>query len=77
MEDFNKRETATLLAALRFWQQAVEHVGIQDLDEYSIATDEGTVDPLSTLEIDELCDRINQVPIADDEERSNGPKVKG
>lgn len=51
---FTTRETATLLAALRYFQR--------DHFEAAINTHEyfAEVDPLSVEEIDLLCDRINE-----------------
>lgn len=53
---FDRRELATVLAALRFWQR----MGILDGGyEYDIAADIGSFEPLSDREIDALCERIN------------------
>ena len=49
------REFATILAALRFWQE-------QDAPparQYDIATDCGEFEPLGEDEIDALCERLN------------------
>ncbi|RID91199.1 hypothetical protein D2N39_13135 [Gemmobacter lutimaris] len=55
------RDHATILAALRFWQR--EAVGLMDnLPEDDIASDEGTLTPLTREEIDALCDRLNENP---------------
>jgi ClpP class serine protease len=51
---FTKREHATILAALRLWQEADEH---NRGDLRDIAEAAGV--PLSNQEIDVLCDRIN------------------
>lgn len=51
------REHATMLAALRYYQRdmADDH----DWLHGDIATDGGTLDPLTVEEIDDLCERIN------------------
>jgi len=49
-----EREHATILAALRLWQEADEH---NKGDLRDIAEAPGV--PLSNLEIDTLCERIN------------------
>lgn len=52
-----KRETATVLAALRNWQQDLQEGGLipkEDLP-YHFESDE----PLKTEEIDALCEKIN------------------
>lgn len=51
------RELATILAALRFWQR--RSFG-QGWAESEIATEGGTLCPLNTPEIDDLCERLNQ-----------------
>ena len=51
---FTKREHATILAALRLWQEADEH-NRGDLRDIA----EGAGVPLSNKEIDVLCERIN------------------
>ncbi|OAN76732.1 hypothetical protein A8B82_15165 [Sulfitobacter sp. EhC04] len=59
------REHATMLAALRFWQRSGLGDGTRDLvdglpyHQRDIATDDGTLDPLTVEEIDALCERIN------------------
>jgi len=50
----NKRETATVLAALRMWQKPHTNAELE-----SIATDDGTIEQLRSDEIDALCERIN------------------
>lgn len=53
-----RRENATILAALRFWQR--EAVGVMDeFPEDDIASDNGTLVPLTRAEIDRLCEQIN------------------
>jgi hypothetical protein len=52
---FTDREVATMLAALRLWQASQEHG--EDLAPYKGHFEEHQ--PLSSLEIDELCERLN------------------
>src|ERR1017187_10488241 len=53
---FNERHTATILAALRYWQRE----GITSCGhEGSIACNGGDIAPLTVTEIDDLCERIN------------------
>jgi hypothetical protein len=52
-----ERELATILAALRLWQQDTAH--IVDGDGSLIAIAEEAGDPLTNQEIDELCERMN------------------
>ena len=56
------RETATVLAALRFYQRCL--LGgpstFASYAESDIATDGWTVNPLNQLEIDDLAERLNQ-----------------
>ena len=51
---FTEREHATILAALRLWQEADEHNrgGLRDIAEAAGV-------PLSSKEIDVLCERLN------------------
>lgn len=51
----DRRELATVLAALRFWQSAM-HVPARF---NVIATDGDQIEPLTGDEIDALCERIN------------------
>lgn len=51
----NNRERDTVLAALRCWQISKKRT--RDLIE--IASDDGNNEPLTSLEIDALCERIN------------------
>jgi hypothetical protein len=53
---FNARETATVLAALRFWQREGAASGGHEVE---IATDGGRFAPLSNDEIDALCEGTN------------------
>lgn len=52
----DNRTLGTVLAALRYWQREGMHAY---RDETDIATDGGTIDPLSAAEIDVLCETIN------------------
>lgn len=55
---FNDRETATILAALRYWQKATlwdRSVGAAAV----IASDDGRFAPLNSAEIDVLCEKVN------------------
>jgi hypothetical protein len=55
----NNRELATVLAALRYWQRE----GLMSSGgEHDVATDGDTLEPLTTEEIDALCERINGAP---------------
>lgn len=52
----NPRELATVLAALRYWQRE----GLMSAGhEQDVATDGGTLQPLSADEIDTLCEELN------------------
>lgn len=55
---FNPEELATMLASLRCWQR-VGHEASATPPEWDIATNEGTVEPLSEAAIDALCERLN------------------
>jgi len=59
--DVSNRELATILAALRYHQaenlQGTDEIPDQAIRE--IATDGGYIRPLSSREIDQLCERIN------------------
>jgi len=54
--ELSPRETATVLAALRWWQ---ENNGMQADRFNAIATNEHTLVELSLEEIDALCERLN------------------
>ena len=60
---FDNRETATLLAALRCWQQQSENSQFAltaDFDALmQVATCDGAFEALENDEIDALCERIN------------------
>lgn len=51
----NRRELATVIAALRFWQREAA----DDQPEWDIATDGGEVEPLDGDGIDKLCEDLN------------------
>lgn len=53
---FDKRQTATALAAFRYFQRYVLHTDAQELD---IASDCGAITPLTLIEIDALCEALN------------------
>lgn len=58
-----RRQTATTLAALRYWQRQLikDQLAILASDEWQqIATDGGKVQPLEAKQIDVLCERINK-----------------
>jgi hypothetical protein len=50
-----KRELATVLAALRYWQVAISTNGGPPISEHFF----NGLTPLTDDEIDELCDRLN------------------
>ncbi len=57
---FTEREHASILAALRLWQQDAAHIADGDGSILEIAEEAG--DPLTNKEVDELCERINSTP---------------
>lgn len=59
----DEREFATILAALRYWQRKEP---LYDSLEADIATDCGTLDPLTADQIDSLCERLNTSVTRDD-----------
>ena len=68
-----KRETATILAALRLWQET------SNRDEewtYQVATIDGIVEALNEEEIDELCEKINDYLLPSEEWETHGTKKK-
>lgn len=56
---FDRQELMTVLAALRFYQNALEN---HQLPEHfkKLASDMGAIAPMSGTEIDELCEQINR-----------------
>ena len=73
MSSLDEREHATVLAALRFWQRnAVIDRDERDacaIPEEDIATDGGSVEILTSSEIDDLCERMNNAspPVPEDD----------
>jgi hypothetical protein len=59
------RELATVLAALRHWQQQLAREGRAFADGFPHFVDE---EPLSVAEIDTLCDRLNDIDACCDNE---------
>lgn len=57
LHSLTARELATALAALRFFQRTSPTYGTTP--ETDIATDGGTLVPLTVPEIDALCDKLN------------------
>ena len=56
MRDLNDRERATVLAALRYWQDEMSpHAPAATYPEHFA----GGVEPLTAGEIDDLCERLN------------------
>jgi hypothetical protein len=53
----NKREKATVLAALCLWRETANKFDEEWMK--NIATDDGNVEALNDDEIDALCERIN------------------
>lgn len=53
------RERSTVLAALRFYQSNLDDEPADIHAIYTIATDDGDIDPLSADEIDTLCEKLN------------------
>jgi hypothetical protein len=60
----DEREHATVLAALRWWQDHTPS-GEEHPDLHDIATNVNTLEELDSVEIDELCERLNTEPVAD------------
>ena len=58
---FSDRELATVLAALRYWGEALDS-SANTGDCWGVATDLGQVTPLTVREIDALCQRLNLGP---------------
>ena len=54
---FNPRELATVLAALRLWQQQLKKHGIALTNSYPQFLEER---PLSVKQIDRLCEQLNE-----------------
>lgn len=65
MHTLTERELATTLAALRYWQRHGARQMLTSrnrLDVDDVATDGGTLEPLTVSEIDSLCERLNVSP---------------
>ncbi len=61
---FDKRQSATILAALRYWQRE----GLMSSGhEQDIATDGNSMNALDAEEIDALCEQINRATPASSE----------
>ena len=67
--NLDKRELATVLAALRFWQRTAIFNNVLDKSTFikmeaepegEIATNKDTLIPLSPSEVSALCRRLNQ-----------------
>ncbi|MSQ96785.1 MAG: hypothetical protein EXR98_19830 [Gemmataceae bacterium] len=58
---FSKLELATVLSALRYWQRDLS----DNPDDGPISPDhfDDVITPLTALEIDDLCQRINGGPV--------------
>lgn len=56
-----QRDLATILAALRHWQHAIQFPRVRSVQHLLdvVATDCGSFDALSTEEISDLCERLN------------------
>ena len=55
--ELSARELATILAALRFWQRSLEAgISPSPLDQGHF---DDQIPPLTSEEIDELCERLN------------------
>ncbi len=55
-----RRVTATVLAALRLWQGALQKPDAIPPALLDVANDGGTVKPLSDSDVDSLCQRLNR-----------------
>jgi hypothetical protein len=63
LKSFNIRELSTLLAALRFYQSHLNNLVQDQPDLLAIATNDGSVTPLTLIEIDALCEQLNSESI--------------
>lgn len=76
---FTAAQTATILAALRFWQTDVENNGGDYPGEFwDVAADCGAVEPLDVAQIDNLCEQLNygNDTLSPDEEKRRMAIVK-
>ena len=60
----NSRELATILGALRMWQRYIDDPAAEDrvIDQQpykNLATNNGRLSSLDSVEIDVLCERLN------------------
>lgn len=62
--EIDERELATILAALRYWQDRGGFEGCRNEYISDIATDCCNLEPMYEEEIDALCERINCAPDA-------------
>lgn len=60
MITLTKQEEFTILAALRLWQRTVD---TNMLPEYMIATENNTISPMPTIELEALCWKVNTTPM--------------
>lgn len=56
----DRRERATILAALRYWQRKTSMSNSDSTQEQIIATDGGTLEQLDYDEVEALCDKLNR-----------------
>jgi hypothetical protein len=63
LKSFDIRELSTLLASLRFYQSHLNNLVQEHSDLLAIATNEGSVTPLTPTEIDALCEQLNSESI--------------
>lgn len=67
----NKRQVATILAALRLYQHYYGFANLpheQAVDLHRIATDDESHSALTNIEIDELCEELNTLPLSEEDE---------
>jgi hypothetical protein len=72
-DSLTRQEVATILAALRLWQET------SNRDEewmHQVATIDGSVEALNEEEIDELCEKLNDYLLPSEEWEVHGPKKK-
>lgn len=61
-KDLSDRERATILAALREWQGILAGNEPAEEEVNGIASGDGRFEPLTPVEIDTLCERLNSGP---------------
>lgn len=54
--DLDERQIATVIAALRYWQRKG---WISSGHEHQLASNGGSIEPLTKAEIDDLCEYLN------------------